>query len=325
MESDRYLHPLLRDFYAEKEVVMEERRMSRENNPRGILFEEFLSIAFLAHPYGEALIGHMSDLKALSRAHAEQFFRDYYTASNLLAVIVGDVDPAKCRELAQAYFGRLPVRPKPEAVVTREPPQRGERRVKVGLQSQPYLLVGFHKPDFNHPSKVAFDVMTDILSGGRSSRLHARLVKERQIAVSAVCSPSFPGNKMENLFLFMVLPAKGHTPAECEAALDEEIERLQREPVTAEELEKAKIRARAQVIGSLDGNENIAQSLGTYEVLAGDWRELFRRGLQGIPAVTASDVQSLATTYFTRANRSVGIIETAAPGKKAAGGEGGQP
>ncbi len=309
-ESDRFLNPFLRDFYAEKEVVMEERRMGNENTPRGKLFEEFGSIAFLAHPYGEPLVGHMSDLKALERAKAQKFFLEHYSASNLTAVLVGDVDPKKCKELAQTYFGRLPNRPKPEPVFTTEPPQRGERRVALELESQPYLVVGFHKPDFNDPSKVKFDVLNDILAGGRSSRLHQKLVKEKKVAVRAFSSPNYPGSKYPNLFLFMVIPAQGHTPEECEAAIDEEIERLKSEPVTKAELEKAKIRARAAVVGSLDSNESIAMTLAYFEVVGGDWRELFRRGLEKINSVTAEDLQELAKRFFTRDNRSVGLIRT---------------
>ncbi|NLI76623.1 MAG: insulinase family protein [Candidatus Riflebacteria bacterium] len=310
LESDRFLNPFLRDFYAEKDVVMEERRMGNENTPRGKLFEEFGSIAFLAHPYGEPLIGHMSDLQALPRAKAEAFFREQYAASNLTAVIVGDVDPKHCRDLAQTYFGRLPKRPRPEPVVTREPPQKGERRVVLELPSQPYLVMGFHKPDFNHPSKIRFDVLADILSGGRSSRLHQSLVKDKKVAIRAFATPNYPGSRYPNLFLFMAIPAQGHTPEECEAAIDEEIGKLRTAPVTQEELDKAKVRARAMVVGGLDSNENIAQNLAYYEVVAGDWREMFRRGLETINEVTAAEIQELAQTWLVKENRSVGLIRT---------------
>ncbi|HEY9069512.1 MAG TPA: pitrilysin family protein [Candidatus Ozemobacteraceae bacterium] len=310
MESDRFLNPCLREFYTEKDVIMEERRMSIENTPTGKLFEEFGGVAFLAHPYGEPLIGHMSDLKAISREQAERFFGTHYVASNLTAVIVGDVTPAACRKLAETYFGRLPKRPRPEPVVTEEPPQRGERRVTLRLESQPYLILGYHKPDFNDPAKVAFDVLDDVLSGGRSSRLYTSLVKEKKIAIRVGTSGDYPGSKYPNLYVFFALPAQGHTPKECEEAILEEIEKLKREPVTAEELAKAKIRARSDLVGGLASNDQIAYNISFYEIIAGDWREMFHRGLEKLPAVTAADIQKLARTYFIPENRSVAVIET---------------
>ncbi|HNW36695.1 MAG TPA: pitrilysin family protein, partial [Candidatus Ozemobacteraceae bacterium] len=297
---------------TEKDVIMEERRMSIENTPTGKLFEEFGHIAFLAHPYGEPLIGHMSDLKAISRKKAEQFFQDHYSASNLTTVIVGDLDPVRCKALAQTYFGRLPLKPKPEPVVTEEPVQHAERRVVLELKSQPYLLIGYHKPGFTHPNKVQFDVMDDILTGGRSSRLYKKLVKEKKVAIQIGTSSDFPGSKYPSLYVFYALPAQGHTAEECEALIQEEIENLKNTLVTQEELDKAKIRSRSMVVDSLSSNDQIAQSLAYYELLAGDWRELFHRSLDKINAVKAEDIQALARTYFVNENRSAGIIKTAA-------------
>ncbi len=312
MESDRFLNPCLREFYTEKDVIMEERRMSVDNRPVGKLFEEFGHLAFLAHPYGEPVIGHMSDVKAISREKAEQFFRKHYTASNLTAVIVGDADPVQCRTWAETYFGRLPLQPKPDPVVTEEPPQKGERRVTLELQSQPYLVIGYHVPDFNDAATVKFDVLNDIVSGGRSSRLYRKLVKEKKIAVSVGSWSGYPGSKYPNLYSFYALPAQGHTPEECETAILEEIEKLRNEPVTPEELEKAKIRARSELVNSLATNDQIAYNIAYYEMIAGDWREMFRRGLDKLPGVTAADIQGLAKAYFTPGNRSVGSIKTAA-------------
>jgi predicted Zn-dependent peptidase len=312
MESDRFLNPFLREFYTEKEVIMEERRMSIENSPMGKLFEEFLNAAFLAHPYGESLIGHMSDLIAMSRAKAEQFFQTHYGASNLVAVIVGDVDPKQCETLARTYFGRLPTKPKPEPIVTEEPPQKSVRRVTLTLPAQPYLLMGFHKPGMTDPSKPAFDVLNDLFSGGRSSRLFKKLVTDKKLAIRVGTSGDFPGSKYPNLFVFFVLPAQGHTVEECEAAVLEEVARLQKDGVTPEELEKAKIRARSSLVYSLSTNSSIAHNLGYYEVLTGNWREMFRIDLEKISAVTAAEVQELAKTYLRPESMTVGVIKTVA-------------
>ena len=142
LESERFLNPVLREFYKEKDVVMEERRLRTESRPVGRLIEEFLAVAFKAHPYGEPVVGHMSDLETITRQEAENFFEDYYSPGNLVISIVGDVDPNEVRNLAHIYFGRIPERPKPGPVETVEPPQLGERRVSVEDTAQPLVLIG---------------------------------------------------------------------------------------------------------------------------------------------------------------------------------------
>ncbi len=180
MESDRFLNPVMREFYKEKDVVMEERRSRTEMDAPGRLGEEFLAVAYKAHPYGEPAVGHMSDLKALTRTGAQAFFNKYYAPSNLTIAIVGDVEPDEVRELAQAYFGRIPYRPPPNPVETTEPPQLGERRVVVEDRAQPILFIGYHKPSINHPDNAVFDVIADIMGTGRTSRLYKSLVKEKK-------------------------------------------------------------------------------------------------------------------------------------------------
>ena len=309
MESDRFLNPVLREFYKEKNVVMEERRLRTESQPIGKLLEEFLAAAYKAHPYGMPVIGHMSDLEALSRPEAEAFFRTHYVPSNLTMAVVGDVDPARVKALAQEYFGRIPARPDPDPVETVEPEQVGERRVIVEDPAQPFVLIGYHKPSINHPDNAVFDAITDIVGMGRTSRLYKRLVKEKRIAMYASGFQGMPGSKYPGLFLFYAVPARGHTNEECEEAIYAEIERLKDELVDAQDLEKAKTRARAGVIRQLDSNSGLAGQLTFYEVMTGDWRNLFKQ-LDQIEAVTAEDIQRVARAYFTTKNKTVGIIQT---------------
>jgi predicted Zn-dependent peptidase len=308
LEAGRFANPVLREFYKEKDVVMEERRMM-ENSPTGRLYEEFQGIAFIAHPYGEGVIGHMSDLQTLTRGEAEAFFRKYYGPSNLTIAIVGDVDPANVKRLAQKYFASIPSGPKPEPVETVEPPQRGERRVTVEDTAQPMVLIGYHMPNVNHPDSTVLQVLADTVGYGRTSRLYKSLVKEKKIAVSANAGPML--NKYPALFIFMAVPAKGHTNQECEQAIYAEIEKFKTDLVTPEELTKAKTRSRADLIRQLDSNSGLAAQLTFYEVVTGDWRNLFKQ-LDQIEKVTAEDVQRVAKTYFTTKNRTVGVIETTA-------------
>lgn len=309
LESDRFLNPVLREFYKEKNVVMEERRLRTETQPVGKLLEEFLAVAYKAHPYGAPVIGHMSDIEALTRKEAEAFFRAHYGPGNLTIAVVGDVNPARVRTLAQEYFGRIPYRPAADVVETVEPPQPGERRVVVEDPAQPFVLIGYHKPSISHEDNAVFDAITDIMGTGRTSRLYRSLVRDKKIAMATSGFQGMPGQKYPGLFLFYAMPARGHTNQECEQAIYAEIERLRSEPVTEQELEKAKTRARASLIRQLDSNSGLAELLTFYEVLTGDWRNLFKQ-LEQIDRVTAEDIQRVARTYFTTKNRTVGIIET---------------
>ena len=316
LESARFLDPVLREFYKERNVVMEERRLRIESRPIGKLVEEFLAAAYEAHPYGRSGIGWRSDLENLTREQAERFFRAYYTPRNLTAVIVGDVDPREVARLAKLYFGRIPVGPTPERVWTVEPVQQGERQVRVHAQSQPILLIGYHKPSIRHADSAVFDAVQDVLSSGRTSRFYRSLVQEKKLAVAAGGFPGFPGDKYPNLFLFFSVAAAGKTNEENQKAMLEEIEKLRTEPVSEEELARVKARARAQLVRQLSSNSGLAGQLASYQVLTDDWRNLFRR-LEAIDKVTREDIQRVAQTYFTERNRTVGYLvpETQAAAK----------
>jgi predicted Zn-dependent peptidase len=308
LESERFRDPVLREFYKEKDVVMEERRMRTDSQPIGKLLEEFLHAAYLAHPYGIPPIGYMSDLQNIARPDAEAFFKKYYIPSNLTGVVVGDVEPRKVREDAEEYFGRIPSAPKPEPVRTVEPEQAGERRVTLELESQPILLIGYHKPDINDPDEAVYDAISSLLSQGRSSRLYRSLVRDKKIAVQTEGFPGLPGLKYPGLFLFFSVPAQGHTNAESEKAIDAEIERLKKEPVTKEELEGVKRRARSGLIQGLADNTSLAMQLADWQALTGDWRNLFRH-LDKINAVTPDDILRVSKAVFVKSNRTVGTIE----------------
>jgi predicted Zn-dependent peptidase len=307
LESDRFLHPVFREFYKERGVVMEERRLN-ESQPMGKLIEDLLSVAYKAHSYGEPTLGHMSDLENITRADAEAFFKKYYTPSNLTGVVVGDVDPKRVRALAETYFGRIPGGPKPDPLRTVEPPQTGERRVKMTLPSQRVVILTYHKPEFNHPDNAVYSAISNLLSQGRSSRLQRALVRDQKVATQAAGISNFPGMKYPNLFVFFAFTAPGHTNEEVEKAFDAETERLKTELVSQSELEGVKRRARAAFIRSLDSNFMLAFQLSTIQAITGDWHDLFRQ-LDKINAVTTQDIQRVAKATFTRDNKTVGTIE----------------
>jgi len=310
LESQRFLDPVLREFYKEKNVVAEERRMRTENQPFGKLLEEVLTASYKAHPYGEPPIGHMTDINSYTRAEAEKFFDTYYGPGNLTVGIVGDVDPAQVKKMAGLYFGRIPARPAPPIVETVEPEQLGERRIVVEDPTQPLVIITYHKPDITDPDNPVFETISDIMGNGRTSRLYTVLVKEKKIAIAAGGISGIIGNKYPGLFLFYAVPAQGHSAAECEEAILAEIEKLKTEPVTAEELEKSKTRSRASLVRGMQSNMGMAVSLAEHQVLQGDWRTLFTE-LDDLNRVTAEDVQRVSDEYFKRTNRTVGTLKTA--------------
>jgi predicted Zn-dependent peptidase len=212
------------------------------------------------------------------------------------------------RQDAERYFGRIPSGPKPEPVRTVEPEQGAERRVTLELESQPILLIGYHKPDINDPDEAVYDAISSLLSQGRSSRLSRSLVRDKKIAVEAAGFPGLPGQKYPGLFLFFSVPAQGHSNAESEKAIQEEIERLKKEPVTKEELEGVKRRARSGLIHGLADNTSVAMQLADWQALTGDWRNLFRH-LDKIDAVTPEDILRVSKAVFVKSNRTVGTIE----------------
>lgn len=308
LESNRFLEPVLREFFIERDVVKEERRMG-ESSPVGRLVEEMLSAAYKAHPYGEPTVGHMADIDSMTRAEAMDFFRRYYGAGNLTIIISGDADPAHVKDLAHEYFDRLPAGPPVEPVETTEPPQTAERRVTMEDRSQPVILMGYHKVDINHEDDVVFNVLSDILGSGRTSRLYTKLVKEQKIAVNASSFTDFPGSKYPNMIVFFAFPSKDYTAADTEQAIEEEIERIRNEEVTEEELSRAKVRARVNLIRGLESNMGLATQLAYFHVLTGDWRNLFD-SIDAINEVTAEDIKRVANEYLVSKNRTVASIVT---------------
>jgi predicted Zn-dependent peptidase len=309
LESERFLNPVLREMYKERDVVAEERRMRTESNPIGRLIEEFLAIAFKAHPYGVAGVGHMSDIQYYSRKEARAFFEKYYGPSNLVVAVVGDVNPKEVKKLAEKYWGRIPYRPAPERIATVEPEQLGERRVVLEDPSQPFYIVGWHVPEGTHPDRPALDALIDYLGQGRTSLLYKNLVKEKKIAMNVGAFVGLPGDKYPSLLAVYAMPSSGHTNEECETEIFKEVEKLKNELISEEDLAKIKARAKAQLINRMTSNQGLAFQLAAYQTLWGDWRELFRE-LDRINAVTAEDIQRVAQKYLTKKNRVVGMINT---------------
>ena len=309
LESERYLKPVMREFYKERDVVYEERRMRTESQPIGRLIEQFAATAFTAHPYGQPVVGWPSDLTTFSATDALAFHARYYVPSNMTVAVVGDVKAAEVFPLVEKYFGRLPKAPKPPPLRTSEPPQKAERLVVIKDTAQPFYVEGYHRPAFDHPDDAVYDVLQDLLSSGRTSRLYRALVRDKKIAAAASGFGGFPGVKYPGLFAFFGVPTPGHTPEEIRDAIRAEIERLKTEDVSDGELAMVKTRTRANLIRQLDSNQGLALQLGRYQARDGDWRELFR-DVDQIQKVTKADVRRVANETFVETNRTVAMIQS---------------
>jgi predicted Zn-dependent peptidase len=320
LESERFLHPVMREFYKERDVVFEERRMRTDDDPNGRLFEQFQGVAFVAHPYGRPVVGWPSDLQTFSATDAQQFFDKYYVASNMVIAIVGDVKAAEALPIVEKYFGRLPKRPKPEPLATVEPPQRSEREVVLREQAQPLYVEGYHKPSaLDMKSEPVFDALQDLLSNGRTSRLYRSLVRDKKIAAFAGGFNDFPGAKYPDLFVFFAVPTPGHTPEELRDAIRAEVERLKHEDITDDELQMIKTRGKADLLRTLDSNQGLATQFATAQALFDDWRYYFQE-VNRIDQVTRAQIREAANQTFVDSNRVVGQIESAQAAHPIAGG-----
>jgi predicted Zn-dependent peptidase len=306
IESDRMKNPVLREFYSERDVVMEERRRSYDAQPGRKLWETFVATSFLSHPFGQPVIGWMSDIENLTRTKAEGFLRRYYAPNNAIIAIVGDIAPQAIISIVEKYFGDItpgiPVPPVP----IQEPDQQGERRIEIIGDAEPQLIIGFHKPTLPARDDYVFDVIDAVLADGRTSRFYRKLVVDQQL-VTDISTFSAPGHRYPNLFVITAVPRAPHTIQEIEAAIYEELERLKREPLSERELQQILNRMEYEEVRQMSSNGGLARNLTEYEAIAGSWRYLIEHR-QKVAEVTPTDVMRVAARYFIRENRTVGFI-----------------
>jgi len=322
LESSRFLQPVFREFYKERDVVREERRMRVESSPQGKLIESLAAVAFEAHPYRNMPGGWASDIENFRLPEAIAFYKKYYVPANITIAIAGDVDPKECRRLADKYFSILPSGPLPSGPRTVEPVQRGQKRVEVESPAQPFIVMAYKRPNQLDKDDTVFDVLNEILAGERTGLLYTDLVRDKKIALGAAAEASFPGGKYPNLFLFFLVPNQGHTVEENEKACDQIIERLKTQKVSEDTLQRIKTKVRASLIRRLDSNSGMADALTFYYANYGDWRKLFT-SIDDTDKVTADDVMRVAKQYLVPETRTVVYtVQPAGAAKPAAGAEG---
>jgi predicted Zn-dependent peptidase len=302
MESDRLLNAVFREFYSERDVVREERRMRVESNPTAKYEEQFDFMFWGSIPYHHPVVGWPSDVESISRAHAEKFFNTFYAPNNITAAVVGDFDTDEAIALAKKYFGRIPrgETPPPE-IVTEEIEQLQERRMNAVAETNPSVQIRWHAVPFIHKDSHALDVLTDVLSG-RTGRLYKAMVEEETIATGEPYA-YFSGQKYAGSVEIGAELADGVAHEQAEAALLAEIERLKTEPVSDRELAKVKNQSLANSFRRLQSNFFLLIQLLFYDIL-GDWQYL-NTSPASIQAVTADDLMRVANNYFPDTGKNV--------------------
>jgi len=313
LESDRLRNPVFREFYSERDVVHEERRLRTDSTPTGKFNEQYDSMFWQSSPYGWPVVGWPSDLEGITREEALEYFAVNYAPNNLTAALVGDIDPTRAVELAKKYFGNLPRGPRPpEPVRTSEMPQLAEKRMVAYAETNPQVRVRYHTVADGHPDAFALDILGSVLSG-RTGRLYKSLVLQQQVANSAGAGQD--SRKYEGLFEISGVAKPGKAPEDVEQALYKEIERIQKEPVDANELQKVKNQYAAGVFRGIQSNFGLMVQLLLRDNNRG-W-DTINSDPTRHQAVTPEDIRRVANAYFKPENRTIAVYYT----KKKAEGE----
>lgn len=303
IESDRFKNAVLREFYRERNVVMEERRMG-ESDPNRLMWETLFTNAFSAHPYHNPTIGWMDDLTRLTSTDAERFFKTFYVPNNATLAIVGDIRPAEVIRLAEKYFGSWERRELPERNYTKEPAQKSEKIVNVFFKAKPSIRLGFHNPGNANPDIYALLMASEVLSNGKTGRFYKNLVEGKELALYANSYHSTPGDRYPSLFVVSAAPKAPATVEALDAAIMAEIDRLKKEPPTQWELDKILNNYEADMIKQLESNSGLGMSLAHNEEILGDWRHDWQTGAE-LRKVKPEDVSKAAAKYLNRDNRTV--------------------
>ena len=311
LEADRIGHLALADSMVESErgVVLSERSMYMNNSNWFKLNEQVLSVAFMAHPYKWSVIGYESDIRNWTKSDLQNYFHTYYAPNNGIVVMVGDIKVDQIKKLAKQYFEPIPAQKPPRPVHTTEPEQLGEKRVYVHKDvSSPNLMLAYHVPETKHKDYYAVELLSSILSEGKSSRLYTALVDEKQLAVTV--QAYYPLAFDPTLFYFYAICSKDVHEDTLEKAIYEEINKLKRDGVTEKELQKVKNRKLVDFYHNMEEIDGKANMIGTYELYFGDYKLLFNAP-EEYKKVTVADIKEVAEKYLKKSNRTVGILKKA--------------
>lgn len=293
---------------SERGVVLSERRTSLENSPWQLLSQTLSGAAFLEHPYHWPVIGYEDDMKNWTQTDLERYFKTYYAPNNCVVVVSGSLKFAEVKRLAEKYLEPIPAQAAPPAVHIKEPVQTGERRIVVQKDvATPYLMIGYHTPEAKHEDYFALNILSDILSSGKSSRLYSSLVDKKQLATQVFTSYSESFDP--TLFQIYAVTNKNIEEAALEKAIYEEIEKIKKDGISDQELQKIKNQKLMEFYDQVETINGKSNNIGTYEVFFGDYKKMFEAPAN-FNKVTIADVKKVANKYFSKSNRTVGISKS---------------
>jgi zinc protease len=293
---------------SERGVVLSERRTGLENSPWRLLSQSMQATAFQEHPYHWPVMGYEDDMKNWNQQDLERYFKTYYAPNNCVVVVSGAIKTEEVKRLAQKYFEPIPAQPAPPKVHIVEPVQTGERRITVQKEvATPYLMIGYHTPETKHEDYYALNILSSILSSGKSSRLYASLVDEKQLATQVFTD--YGDSFDPNLFNVYAVANKNVNEADLENAIYTEIEKIKKEGISETELQKVKNQKLMEFYDQVETINGKSNNIGTYEVFFGDYKKMFDAPAN-FNKTTIADVQNVAKKYFTKSNRTVGVLKT---------------
>ena len=302
MESERFKHPVFREFYSERDVVLEERRMRVADSPFGTAYEKFLSMAFKTSPYRYPTIGSSEDIKGLTATDMKDFYEAHYSPDNMVGAIVGNVDVKSTKQILEKYFGDLPVRKIMPAPVINEPSVTASRHTIV-KDANPLVMLGFQKPTLPHDDDYKFDLLDEILCQGLTSRLYKRMVLEDHIVGNLDCSNSVPGNRATNLYFIYASLIAPHTADDFLRVFYDELQKIKNVGFNDAELARAKKNLQADTFYSLQSNDDLAEALSYNEIITGDWRYLITHA-EKIKNMNSEDLKQAVNQYL-QADRAI--------------------
>jgi len=301
--AEMIFEPSYREFYVERNVVVDERRSLTENNPDGEMGERILPAAFRNGPYHWSTIGFMEDINDLTIRDAREFHNRYYVASNMVGVLVGDISIGKAKRIIRKVFGEYPKVRRPASPSSGGQPRRDVKK-RFYFDAEPSLAIAYHKPTLPDPAEYTFDVITELMCEGRSSRLKKLLVYEKRMVQSLYCTDGYPGSRLDNLFLIWIDPMNGYSLKTVLKATTDQLNLLRSNPVSEAELERVRKQVTSSMLFALDNNMTLARALGRFETIFDDWRILAKYP-ERIADVTAGDIMSVATKYMKPQDRIV--------------------
>lgn len=305
-EAERLRQPVMREYYLERANVLQERFMRYDSSGNGLLFEAFIAQAFSAHPYRHPIIGWGSNIPYLSVKDIRSFYYTYYIPSRMTITIVGKQNTDETYRLVEKYFSFIPSAPEPPEINIAEPAQLGEKRFEINHESNPFLIIGWHKQTYPSKEDYIFDIFSEIITGGRSSKLYKSLVLERKVASSVSAWSGGPGSRYNNLFVIFASPAVGISAADLEKAIYEEMDKAV-SSLSESDLDTVKNCMESSALFSLRDNRGLTSVLSYYQTVFGNWR-YFADYQKAVSQITVGDIQAAVKKICVSENRIVGIL-----------------